>query len=245
MNIVISSEMRVGSRWLHYLLKDLYNMRVSPEIGKHRFYDKEFDVQSVVNSYFNENRIVKFHGLLAEEIFNGIGNDFKLICIVRNPRDRLVSLGLHHKYEKGYGNYKGISDEDAIKKVMNSSEFKTGNHIIHRTMIPEFNSPSEDIPYFWTSYEWMIEDNFGEIFKINKYLGMEHEVADEPIINAVIKHSFENRAGRKAGDENRNDVWRRKGIIGDWINWFDGEMFDATKSDWDIYWNLIESSKNT
>lgn len=248
-NIIISSEMRVGSRWLHYLLKDLYGMKVSPEIGRHRVSKNPEEIKTEVHNYFMNDRIVKFHGLTPDELFELLPReeyDYKAIFVVRNPRDRGVSLAFHHKHEKGYGNWKGLTDEEVLDKAfLEEEELYSGNQIMFETMIPEYSTKAfnmNETPYIWTCYEWMIEDTLEEVGMIDLYLQGRKELVE--ISEAVELHSFKNKSGREEGQEERSNTWRRKGIVGDWINHFNGAMFDASKKDWDTYWDLVESARN-
>ncbi len=257
-NIIISSEMRVGSRWLHYLLKDLYGMRPSREIGRHRVKNEKESVLNHVKSYFEEERIVKFHGLRPKELFEllpkEVFGDYKVIFIVRNPRDRGISLAFHHKSEKGYDRWKKLTDEEAIKRVfLESNELKNGNEIIFETMKKEnslfhtIRKQKTDNSYVWTTYEWMIEDIFNQIVGINMYLEDNFEMifSDSKIETAIMKNDFNTKTGRQPGEEVRTDTWRRKGVVGDWLNHIDGEIFDASRKDWDRYWELVELGRNT
>lgn len=256
-NIIIASEMRVGSRWLHYLLKDLYRMKVSPEIGIHRVKNEKEDVLKKVKEYMSNDRIVKFHGLKPENLLKFLPKeefgDYKVIFIVRNPRDRGISLAFHHKNEKGYDKWNDLTDKEAIERAfLDTKELKHGNEVMFETMKRENSlfyvikkNKIKSSSYVWISYEWMIEDIFNQIVGINMYLeGGKKTFSNDEIDDAIMKNHFETKSGRELGKEDRKDTWRRKGIVGDWMNHFDGALFDSSKKDWDIYWRLVELGRN-
>jgi len=95
MNLIITSEHRVGSRWMHYLLADLYGMMASPEIDADKIIEKKKEVEA----YFSNRRIVKFHHAVPGDIVEALPNrNYSIIGIVRNPMDRAVSLAFHNRY---------------------------------------------------------------------------------------------------------------------------------------------------
>jgi len=95
--------------------------------------------------------------------------------------------------------------------------------------------------YIWTTYEWMHKNIIREIRTIVNFLGV--DVSENRIIRVCEKHSFKNRYGRNPGDEHRKNQWGRKGIIGDWENWFDNEMLQKTQEDYDKYLELLEKEE--
>jgi len=53
------------------------------------------------------------------------------------------------------------------------------------------------------------------------------------------------KSGREEGEEKRDDLWRRKGIVGDWKNWLDEKGVEKLKSATDTYYSkLAEEFKN-
>jgi len=136
MNIILTSEHRVGSRWIHYLLADLLDKSVSPEME-----GRQIDVAEV-RQRFADNKIVKFHHGTPLNIFVQLGElDYKVIGIVRNPRDRAVSFAFHNKYhnlQHGYTlPFKNLSDEEAVRKVVfDFPMYKKGNRRQLELMLP-------------------------------------------------------------------------------------------------------------
>jgi hypothetical protein len=241
MKLIITSPMRVGSRWLTELLADLFQMNTQPEID-----DINFDGQiKNVHRNLNNNIIVKFHGSSVEKILNTFKyDDLHIISIVRNPRDRAVSLAFHyrnHKWEKHH--QKDVeTDFDAVKyTVMKEPMFKDRNKLMFDLMKLGYSTHCKkfsDMPYIWTSYEWLLLDTRRELKAISKFLGEPYQ--HYKTLKAIHNSSFEIKTRRKLGEENRRDMWRRKGIMGDWENWFDEPMINATQKDYDEYYKKLD-----
>jgi len=244
MNIIITSEHRVGSRWLHYLLADILEMSVSPEMDGAVENVKERK-QDALHRFAN-NKIVKYHHGTPATIMKGLGKgDYKIIGVVRNPRDRAVSRAFHdfyhpkHSYQvKKYAS----SDFEAVKWVVEESppfEQDSWRQIQH-LMLDGYSTRChlfDSLPYIWTSYEWMTDDIHLEVSKILDFLGA--RVKPFVLKTAIQKNAFESKAKRPKGTEDRQDTWRRKGMMLDWINWFDEEMLNTTIGMQGAYWRKL------
>lgn len=250
MNIIITSEHRVGSRWLHYLLKDILSMRQSPEIDVSKIKEET----PTIREYFETGRIVKFHHATPHDIIKDLEpHDYKIIGVVRNPRDRGVSLAFHNRYHENnpdaFVESTLDSDKEAVNYTISSNSYKDWNNNQLRLMIDGHsthnyfeNGPTNlKVPYIWTSYEWMLSDTKKEITTILNFLNINYN--EEVVEDLVIAHSFKNKSGREPGEEDREDNWRRKGMMLDWINWFNPQMLKETRQNQNEYWTrLIRNS---
>jgi hypothetical protein len=240
MNIVIISEMRVGSRWIHYLLADLLRKSTSGEMAG----NKINDFKEEIRNRFNANKIVKLHQATQYQIFRNIKPiDYKVIGIVRNPRDRLVSRTFHAKYRNPGLAFvkKQPTDLASMKALMNEEAYRLNDERQFILMPPGYSTKrygyAENQNYIWTCYEWLIEDPYYEIKTILDFLGLHPRTSD--VNRVILKHSFRSKSKRAPGEEDRTDEWRRKGVNGDWINWFDNEMVLETKEVFADYWARI------
>lgn len=140
---------------------------------------------------------------LIDSMYPGI----KKICILRDPRDRMVSFHFHQLRKKKISNY-NISIED----VQNYTE----------RMLEEICCLLEyqgDIHFM--TYEDLSRDPAAETKKMLSYLQTNH---DDPLINNMVdKSCFERKAGRKRGTSDIQSHFR-KGIIGDWNNHLSADM---------------------
>jgi len=240
MKILINSEMRCGSRWLHYLLAELYSMGVSPEVDRGRLLSGEHRLRS----FLDNNRIAKTHHATTTEVFQYLKPlDYKVITVVRNPRDRIVSKAFHTKYHPRLKE-EFKSDFEAVKNFVYSDYTKKANLRQFEQMSNGYstrNHTKTNLPYIWTTYEWMLDNIVREVAAIDKFLGENTPLSR--ITTVCNAHSFKVRTGRKQGSEVRRDTWRRKGIIGDWINWFTLKMFKDTECDQSLYWEKVIMNK--
>ena len=243
MNLIITSEHRCGSRWLHYLLADLLDKGVSPErdgtpIGVYKS-------KNEVKQFFGTGRIAKYHHGTRETIEGGLKHDidYKIIAMVRNPRDRAVSKAFHDFYhpKHNYGVKKNATtDFEAVKWTVNSETYMDDNWRQLELMTDNYSTRnySGDGQYIWTSYEWMKDDTAREIDAILKVFGIILP-GEYDLDFFVDMHSFKRRAGREPGDEVRTDTWRRKGKMLDWVNWYDSDMCLSTQLIQEEYWKQL------
>ena len=90
--------------------------------------------------------------------------------------------------------------------------------------VREWPRPSEDENVYLLSYEHLLE-NFEAAFRgAAQHLGLELEVSYVSALKE--KYSFRSFAKRNPGEEDRGSHYR-KGVRGDWINYFDAELAEA------------------
>lgn len=238
---IIISEHRVGSRWMHYLFADLLGRRPSPEMDRDRLFKDGIDE---TYKFLKEGRIPKFHRATYWDIESAFGeNNLRVLSVVRNPRDRAVSLAFHNRYHHNH-HFKQKdfeTDKEAVKYTVLSDEgYKKGNMRQLSLMIPKhyvWNKGKRLYPYVWVDYDMLLLKPKECIQSIVDNLELQ-------IVNNIDKiievHSFKNKSRRNPGDESRKDLWRRKGVSKDWKNWFDDEMYDKSIDDVNCYNHLLD-----
>jgi hypothetical protein len=244
MNLIITSEHRVGSRWLHYILTDLYDMYPTPEIDAEKIRENE----TRVRSYFSQGGIAKFHHATHSDILEAYEPwDYKIIGVVRNPMDRIVSQTFHNRYHHMKDVFKQSefnTDEEAIRYTVLEDPFaKRHNENQLKLMLPGYSTKNkilDKLPYIWTCYEWMHQNIQEEVKRITSWLEVEN-ITDEFFEKVIRDNSFEVKARRKRGQEDRANLWQRKGILGDWKNWFDDELIEATRGIQEEYQSIIRT----
>jgi hypothetical protein len=252
MNIIVESEQRVGSRWVHYMLATLYKKGVSPEMdGEHALLKDPEGTAERVRTHFRENNIVKFHHVHIEDILKYIQPvDYKIVSVVRNPRDRAVSVAFHHIHDPGKARWpqREMSYEEAVRyTVMEYDRYPISNARMISNMknghssfnFLSFMPKNDGIPQIWIPYEYLVENPLREMSAVVDFIGEETKF---PLPDVIEHHSFKKRTGRELGEEDRKDVWRRKGVTGDWENWFDDELRDATEWAGMEYWQKIQDN---
>jgi len=217
------------------MLADLYGKQVSPELTRRQHLGQKRTITlKDVRNRLARNMIVKFHHTTPGEIFGSIAPvDYKVIGIVRNPRDRGVSVAFHHMHDHDFDGWpqKDMSDREAIRfTILDYPRYPLSNARQFDLMLPGFSTKTREDPsyppYIWTCYEWLKSDVYKEMDSITKFIDSELE---KPLPRIIEKHSFGRQTGRVPGQERRDDVRRRKGIVGDWENWFDTDMLEATQ----------------
>jgi hypothetical protein len=158
-----------------------------------------------------------------------------------------VSRAFHARYDR-FGKPKNFnSDQEAILSTIENQAFVDNTKRMLDMMQKGASTYSggekrhTNSGYIWTSYEWMKQDIQKQVREISDFLGI--KVTDRRIEHICEKHSFKNKSGRKPGEEKRNDRWRRKGIIGDWINWFNPRLLNQTADFQHAYWQKLLGEK--
>ena len=238
--LIITSEQRVGSRWVGYLLGDLLtNQKPTPEINL-------LDVENpgtVYRKAMTSGRIFKIHGNPPKETVSILGTRIKLLGIVRDPRDRLVSLCFHkryHPFHDGFVEKKKDTEEEALNyTVLEDGADNKNNYKMLEYMLPHYSTRALTTTsnYVWTTYEWLKEDTQGELEKILTALSI--PFMPKLLEHCVEKYSFKNMTGRKVGEEDRQNTFARKGIVGDWKGWFTPEMLERTEEVYSKYYEKI------
>jgi len=259
MKLLITSEQRVGSRWMHYLFADMLSQDTSPEIDGSRFYKGELDtITALVKTYLNEGRIPKFHGIgaIALDRFlksRGI-EDFGILGVVRNPYDRAVSLAFHNRYHKNNHTFKQKkfdTDEEAViwTATEDTGFRKSHTRQVADLMLPFFSTYSNhydfgDFNYVWTTYEWLKEDTVGEVQTALRTLFHGQTIPRTQFIEKFVQaHGFKQKSGREVGTEKRDDLWRRKGTVGDYKNWFNDDCYKSLERHQNLYNGIVNREK--
>jgi len=261
MTLIVTSEMRVGSRWVHYLLGNILQEYIGPEVAGQKLFGSE--KQKTLNwvKLCLSNRIIpKFHGIgaitLSRFLQEAGVEDFFVVGVARNPYDRAVSLAFHNRYSRKPFPFKQKdveSDEEAvIWTATNDTGFyksciRQGSEItLHGySTFSSLSGESLDVlPYVWTTYEWLKEDTAGEIQGILRKALRPAIAPRTQLINEYVnKHSFQSLSGRKAGDEKRDDQWHRKGVLNDHENWFTDECYEKLSTHQHYYNWVVNREK--
>ena len=220
-SILLTEYPKSGGSWLGEMLSDLTGI----DFPRNRF--PSLKTQSI------------FHGHYLPKY--GVQKNKKVICLVRDGRDVAVSYYFHQLFL----NDKTSLNKKEIKYYTSLYGFENVNDV--KTNMPKFISylnshvPSKFFhflfPGTWSEFykQWVKYSNENsnvlfvkyenlrlepliELKKILNFLEVEN-VSDGRIQQIIKKHSFKAKAKRKSGTENRKS-FMRKGIIGDWKNYF-------------------------
>lgn len=235
MNFCVVSAHRTGSRWLSQILCDYFGLEFTAEfLGAYTI-----PFQQVNSSHLSRNRLLKIHPHYLS-VTNMIENDWKIKAIVpvRNPRDRLVSYGLHWRYfpNKDFPHKHVASDLDAIKISWGERLFIFEEAFQFHVMenYPNVRNATGNIA--WTTYEDLSYGTNEEVSNIVNFLYGVVNVSK--MHQAINNNSFNRLAKRTKGTENKNDIRHRKGIVGDYVNYFDNELMSMTENSYNRYEEL-------
>ncbi|KAL3842286.1 hypothetical protein ACJMK2_020317 [Sinanodonta woodiana] len=168
----------------------------------------------------------------------------KIIHVMRNPKDVAVSLYHHFKSLKiGEGSVYPGTFSEYLSLFYSLDMGAKGGWNKYVTDFEKFAKDNPDYPILPLYFEDIKEDPKREITKVAKFLDVPYT---EEFITAVAERcDFENL--KKAHQEIKDDYitrkvahdgkqfMYRKGIVGDWKNWFtvaQNELFDETFERW-------------
>ena len=164
------------------------------------------------------------------------------IVVWRDPRDILVSHFFHCVHFKDMTSERNTRRVRALIGLTDADEVRFDEHfpiyyelVSTRAIHPYFTirdfhkSWFAKPGFFHTSYERLQRDAAGEISAVAAYLGY----GDVPIERAkavVANFDFSRVSGRKKGEEAAAE-YLRKGIVGDWANYLEGEVLERVNRD--------------
>jgi hypothetical protein len=155
---------------------------------------------------------------------------FKTFFILRDPRDIVVSWYFSVKYSHPENalipqyrkKLNKLSLNDGLKYSIESLE-QAGLFYAQKTWM---TLNAEGIKIF--RYEDFVKDNYRFLKQLFSYLDV--EISEIGLKNLVDRNKFKNFSGnRDPGTEDVNHHYR-KGIPGDWMNYFDREISDFFKT---------------
>lgn len=165
-----------------------------------------------------------------------IGEGEKGYHLIRDPRDVIIS-----NYWSWKVSHKNNSDNILRNRaILNELDVKQGIlYLIQQRLVP-YLQQIEDWPLDYSPlllplrYENLNADLKSSLYQILEFLGLEarHSILDD----MATKFTFEAMAKRKPGEEDVS-AHRRKGIAGDWKNYFDADISAAFK---ETYGDIVE-----
>lgn len=201
---------------------------ISP--GKNYFSSKEVSFSDLI---IPDNSIVgplyiPYDAFITE----AIKREYRAFFVYRDPRDYIISdyfsvmnshsgkeiIAVREMYKKEFG--KDVTE--ALKKIIyNFFEDKAGSFVYR--FVPAWLEAADNNPNIKL---FRYEDLFGsssELFFNSLLNHLQIDISGDELRVLLEKYRFEIfSGGRSAGDENKNHHYR-KGISGDWKNYFDDE----------------------
>jgi hypothetical protein len=174
--------------------------------------------------------------LMKSSILHGhMMNDWNInnaLIVWRDGRDIIVSQYFHSLFENERGNSRLVKQtradlcfSDYLAVERNLPSFIEYIYEVKRypkfTWVDFVKKWSENHSSVFVKYEDIHKDPAKELINLTYQLAnfsLDPEIAEQ----IVSRHSFENLSGRRAGDEDTRS-FMRKGIVGDWKNYFSPE----------------------
>jgi|APSaa5957512535_1039671.scaffolds.fasta_scaffold98726_2 hypothetical protein len=179
---------------------------------------------------FPRNKLPEFRSSIIHGHMMHSWNMHNVLIVWRDGRDVLISQYYHMLFNNDKGN------SELVRKTRSQLEFHDYSDI--KRNLPKFMeyiyTDKKNVRISWvdffnkwhkcnkcihTRYEDLRKDPVKEISKIIGKLNNEKEIDNHKIKKIVDKYSFVNMSGRDPGQEN-NASFMRKGIVGDWKNYF-------------------------
>ena len=238
--VVVGSAHRTGSTWLYQMLNELggFKYELEYERGYYSGFPQECcgihtlrldNINSIEHlRRLKGRRLFKAH--YAPKFINNFPDNLKIITMHRDCRDVLVSAAffLSNLSEQNGGFSQSIRQQSIQQKI----KFLINSKYHIQRMEEWFYLPNTYKIY----YEELKTNTIKQMKLLCEYLNL--KVNDERIKKITDRHSFQRRSRRMSGEENIKS-FLRKGISGDWKNYFDEECIRAFKTSQNGRWNKL------
>ena len=149
-------------------------------------------------------------------------DDDRAIVVLRDPRDIVVSL----VFSLGFSHVPSTVTRllrSPIASASTSDRLRIGIYMLTHwsERMRSWAGISSTGREYLTLYRALIHNPHKEFSSICQFLNW--DIPPDLLYRVVQRHSFENRTGRKPGELNPFSH-RRKGVSGDWVNYFDREL---------------------
>jgi len=209
-----------------------------------------YDSQEIMNNIpledFNKIpfRIIKTHAayetlLCKEQLFT---NKNKMIIVTRNPLDSAVSGYYHYNDIQKYAHKKKYNTvlENHISfknwamlwlngKVSFGSWFDWTKkwRDIYLQQLEKEKEKQEEKHIHWIFYEDLKKNPMDELVKLNDFLDCQLSIDELKTIHSMTTfQNMKEQAKTRIVDELNSDIHFRKGIVGDWKNYFNEELLE-------------------
>jgi len=164
-------------------------------------------------------RIIKSH-MPFEFLPQNLLDTAKVVYVCRNPKDTCVSYH-HHINEMLKLMYQFKGSFDQFTDCFKDGPLEYGSYFSHlKSGWKRRNHPN--MKFIW--YEDMRKNSVKEVSSLATFLN--HPLSEEKV-NELVEHlEFSNMKERAAKVDQRRSTFFRKGEVGDWKNFFEGEKLE-------------------
>ena len=199
-----------------------------PKVGNmmRRIFDESVDYTHTLPK--NRPRIIKTH-MPLEFLPDNLLEKAQVVYVCRNPKDVSVSY-YHHMSDTLNEFYDYLGTFDQFTKCFMEGTLEYGRYFDHLKSAWKLRD-HPNMKFIW--YEDMKKNTIKEVSDLADFL--KHPLSVDKIDDLVQHLSFSNmkqRAADKMGGENSSLAkFYRKGVVGDWKNYFEGEKLEQ----WDAW----------
>ncbi|MFY0687762.1 MAG: sulfotransferase domain-containing protein [Cyclobacteriaceae bacterium] len=183
------------------------------------------------SNFVKKNAVIQRH-TLPKSYIN------KAIVVIRDPKDMLVSFFFYEVFRNRIINAKLLElidyEEGQDEKVL----FK--KYCLEKVLRPNRTFPNFSYSDFinqwerfenthFVSYEQLHANTTKELEHMLEFLGC--IIDNKRVVETVEKCSFKNASGGRNLGEEQKSAFRRKGIVGDWKNYFDDELLGLVEKE--------------
>lgn len=228
-DIIIVAYPKAGTHWVW----ELTNMLLRGSTEYHQTV-KEAQMLELTGPQGSENlsspRVFNSHLRFRQLPKDMISRNCKMIYVTRNPKDMAVSRYMHNV--KGSVGYKGTFSDYLPLYLDGKVAF--GSWFDHTVDWEQTRQDNQDYPIHEVHYEDLTRNPVNQVERLAGFLGVKsdpqfiREVCDRCSFTK-LKESYKLKKGVHDKDVNPNEFAFRKGVIGDWKNWFtvaESELFD-------------------
>lgn len=188
-------------------------------------------LSAALNIPYTRNRLPVIGSQILHGCFMKVSSNIDTVVVWRDGRDTMISYYFHLMIDKpitsamagnSVRNVLGIKDPlDINANLPRFVEWACTGGYPRFTWGDFVNRWHGEENVAFTSYEACLLDPYSELRKI--LLSFDRsDCSDEKLKSIVEQHSFESQSSRKRGEEDVNS-FIRKGIAGDWKNYFNKE----------------------
>lgn len=235
LSVVVASGHKVGSTWLFNVLTEtgLFRPDILPKDYRQQPHSYRFINLSAQGclDFLRANKgfhLYKTHSLPPI----GDAEEVSYVAVFRDLRDVAVSNAFYlSNLSADKGGWKELQAKNMTERI--EAYLEKANYDL-------------DLTEAWWScpdavkirYEEMKEDSLGTMKKAIEELGL--DLPDSVLQNALDRSSFARKAkGRQEGQEKNNSFYR-KGVTGDWENYFDDRLIQVFRTAQNGRWAKLQ-----
>lgn len=233
--LVVAGAHKVGSTWAYRMIKELNLFREWPVPIAYRSDRKNHALiglhNSGVDEYFRKTKGLRLYKSHSEPPNWDLRDKVKFVTVIRDPRDMVISnifyLANLSPELGGWPELRDLPVNERIKTYLKKGVFDL-------ELLEKWTAYT---PSYKVHYERLLESPATVIKQLFEHVGL--NVPDVECQRIVKNTAFAKLSGgRKTGEEDSTSFFR-KGVAGDWRNYFGEEELECFKTEYNGGWNKL------